>query len=159
MINKKHPGDEGITKNYLGHPHPKSNQLIEAIGTIDELTAHLGLVKFVTNEPEKYYLNCIQLQLMSFMSILSGYQENRSYITTEGLEFLIEKYQKIAPIPSKFTVPGNHEIATFINIARTVCRRAERRTVSINAPKNMLQFINRLSTYLFALQNYYEHKS
>lgn len=158
MINQNHAGDEGITKNYLGHPHPKSNQLIEAIGTLDELVAHLGLIKFIINDPEKYHLNCIQLQLMSCMSVLSGYQENRSYITTAGLEFLIEKYQTIIPAPKHFSVPGDHEIGIFTNIARTICRRAERRVVAINAPKNILQFLNRLSTYLFALQNYYEHQ-
>ncbi len=154
-MQKNHYGDEGITKNFLGHPQPKSNQFIEAIGTIDELNAFLGLIRFICPESEKNYLNRIQLQLMSFMSIISGYKDNKSFITTDELDILIDKYEKNKPSsPSHFIIPGNQEIPTFINIARTICRRAERRTVAMNTSKNIIQFLNRLSTYLFALQIY-----
>jgi cob(I)alamin adenosyltransferase len=156
MNHNFHTGDSGYTRNFAGSSTSKSDPIIAGIGEIDELNAWLGLIRYIIKSPEKTYLNQIQHQLMSYMSILSGFTENKSYITTGALDFLIEKYAALAPAPRNFIVPGDQEIPTFINLARAVCRRCERQLVICQAEPPIIMFFNRLSTFLFHLQIYYQ---
>lgn len=144
-----------MTNNFLGQPFSKANPVIITIGSLDELNAWLGLVRFIIKSPEKYFLELIQRQISLEMGILSGHAPNKSFITVRQLDFLIEKYQQLTPAPSSFQLPGDYEIPTFINLARTICRRAECQAVSLPANPDQIKFLNRLSTLLFQLQIYY----
>lgn len=155
MSVKNHPGDQGQTTDYLKRTHAKSDRLMTAIGGIDELNAWIGLIRFISQNPEKSYLFSIQHQLMSYMSILSGYPENKSFITVAGLDWLIEKYKKNTPPSTEFFVPGDEEISTFINLTRTVCRRTERNIVALDCNREIIRFFNRLSLFLFYIQIHY----
>lgn len=134
-------GDKGKTKTFHG-PMSKADQLAVTLGTIDELNSWLGICG-----PDKE-LHRIQTNLMTINSILAGSKKHqfKSYETTH-LEKLIDKLTKDLPALSNFIYPVG-----FLQVARTVCRRAEREVVKLEIKeKNILKYINRLSDALFTL--------
>ncbi|MFA4930444.1 MAG: ATP:cob(I)alamin adenosyltransferase [Patescibacteria group bacterium] len=158
MSKKLHPGDSGYTNDFANNRQKKGDCLTNALGDIDELIAYLGLVKYIVKEDKEFITN-IQKQLQTFAASLANYPHQEQYVTLTELE------QKINLLNSKFTydnqffIPGHKEIPTFINITRTICRRAERSIVQQKPDdSSIIPFMNRLSTYLFALQIYYDKK-
>lgn len=150
-----HHGDQGQTNDFQGNSLPKNSKLINALGELDELIAHLGLLRYICPEQKEIFF-LIQKQLSCYASNLANFPCGNQYMTTTELDKEIDQLNQKTPFSNQFYLPGEKEIPIFINLARTVTRRAER---SINVletpPAEILQFINRLSTYLFALQMYY----
>lgn len=138
-------GDKGETGTFHGRIS-KSDQLAITLGTIDELNSWIG----VCGQDKELYR--IQTNLMTINSILAGSKKHKfgSYETIH-LEKLIDKLTKDLPELKNFIYPVGH-----LQVARTVCRRAERELVLLNtnskmlAP-NILKYINRLSDALFTL--------
>lgn len=138
-------GDGGNTKTFHG-PISKSDQLAIALGTIDELNSWLGICG------QDKELHRIQTNLMTINSILAGAKAQRFRGTeTTHLEKLIDKLTKDLPELKNFIYPVG-----FLQVARTVCRRAERELVLLNTSSyrltpSILKYINRLSDALFTM--------
>ncbi len=156
-------GDKGKTSLIGGTRVPKHHQRIEAYGTIDELMAYIGLLRDgIEDAAMKSVLLEVQDRLMTCASILAADCEDCEVkipeIIPEDIEFLeqlIDAYDKELEPLRTFILPGGHIMASHCHIARTVCRRAERIVTSLAenmyVPEHVIQYLNRLSDYLFIL--------
>lgn len=163
-------GDAGMTSLADGRRVSKTSLPLEAYGTVDELNSHIGLlVALLGDDPSgsKEPLERIQLMLFDLGSYLAAVPE---LTIADGdikwLEDEIDRLTALAPAMHCFVLPGGTVEASQANIARTVCRRAERRMLEIPASElsepsgpsessedfsRAVRFVNRLSDYLFAL--------
>jgi len=156
-------GDKGLTSLFGGERVPKYHYRIEAYGTVDELNAHIGLLR---DQPiDKATIEVlleIQDRLFTLGSILATEQGNTKVKTpqlhAEDIEFLekeMDNMNEHLPEMRSFVLPGGHQIVSFCHIARCVCRRAERLVVFLGEKEpindEILIYLNRLSDYLFVL--------
>jgi len=125
-------GDEGKS-DYFGKRVNKGGKLLEAVGTLDELQAVLGLVGLA--------------KLQNDIGEIMGKKEIGRKI--ERLERLIKKLEKEVVIGKKFVIFKN-ERAIELNWIRTIVRRAERKSV-VFKDKNILIYLNRLSDFIYLL--------
>ena len=157
-------GDEGMTSLIGGVKVKKTNSRIEAYGTVDELSAQLGLLaSFMKDSPDKTLIYRIQRNLFTVSSYLATDQSQTqvapSYtLDAEEVTVLENEIDSIvAGIPQQtaFILPGGSHEAAIAHVCRTVCRRAERRIFFLaettNVDSTVLQYVNRLSDYLFVL--------
>ena len=155
-------GDEGMTSLRDGVRVPKDDPRIEANGQIDQLNAHLGIVRSMLGEdaPNRDLIIAVQRELMTVMSHIAtptdaiNPRELHAAEITVQLELAIDH----ANYQGGFVVPGGgSQLAAFIHLARTQARTVERRLWSLHReyPVNndILVMINRLSDYLFVLAN------
>lgn len=153
-------GDQGDTGLGDGSRVKKDNCRVEAFGSVDELNSSLGLLLTRPMDSElRAALTEIQHQLFDLGGELSipGYTAIRAEQVT-ALENLLDKLNTgLAPL-KEFILPGGCEAAALCHIARTVCRRAERRLVSLSSQENTnpesLHFLNRLSDLLFVMARF-----
>lgn len=155
-------GDQGKT-SIIGGRVDKDDLRVEAYGTIDEANSFVGQAmtlltdvsfKDIYNELEK-----IQHELFDCGGDLAMVTEKYPYKTTldmiEFLEGRIDAYVKEAPELERFILPGGSQAAAVIHLARTVTRRAERCTVTLQKKVEIntavLKYLNRLSDYFFAI--------
>jgi cob(I)alamin adenosyltransferase len=156
-------GDDGSTGLIGGTRVTKDDVRIEAYGTVDELNSWIGLVRDQTALAEyKSELIAIQETLFTIGSHLAADPEknqmqlpeiNKSAIT--ALENSIDiMEEKLEPMKN-FILPGGNENVSQIHITRCVCRRAERRVISLSKKALidpiLIHYLNRLSDYLFVL--------
>ena len=157
-------GDQGMTSLVGGKRVSKSNVRIEAYGTVDELSAHIGLlIAQLPEGHEKEVLLRIQNNLFNVCTNLATDQEDTplypsAYLPegeTEFLECEVDQIMKELPEAQGFILPGGTCEAAQAHVCRTVCRRAERRIVALaevaKITPEILQYVNRLSDYLFVL--------
>jgi cob(I)alamin adenosyltransferase len=156
-------GDGGMT-GMIGGRVRKDDARVEACGTIDELNSLVGLAIQSAALDERYAdlagrLTVIQHELFDCGSDLSYVNPgDRPYKVTpemvEALEADIDRLHAEAPPIRRFILPGGTPLAAWLHACRTVCRRAERRTVSLagatEANREVLRYLNRLSDYFFA---------
>lgn len=149
-------GDAGQTSIVGGSRLSKDAPRIEAYGTVDELNAHLGLLAAdaSTPEPQRNVLFKAQNALFNLGAYLAGTPEvNISPDDVKLLEADIDAMDTLLPPLNSFILPGGCTLASRSHVARTVCRRAERRIVSCSASMTLspiaLTYINRLSDWLF----------
>lgn len=154
-------GDKGETSLANGQRVAKTDARIEAYGTVDELNSWIGMLRAgvqVSNpnkEKVQLELEWIQNKLFNLGAALS--EAPGEWIAEEDvkqIESWIDTMQNEMPKQRGFILPMGSEAVTRAHIARTVCRRAERRMLEANAESNLLRFINRLSDYLFVLARY-----
>jgi cob(I)alamin adenosyltransferase len=149
-------GDDGCT-NIIGEKRlPKDHPLLECLGTIDELDAFLGDAKAaLQNISTKEIITKIQKDLCPLMGILAGMPVPDGGMGINYLDLLIAELELELPVTSSFAIPGENPASAKLHIARTVCRRVERRLVSldldIEAKTAIVPYINRLSDLLFLL--------
>ena len=155
-------GDKGETSLFGGARLPKSHLRIEAYGTVDELNSYIGLVRdCLTEESTRILLKNIQDRLFDVGSNLAVDPAKKMQvpeiqsIDIEVLEQAMDKMdESLAPLKN-FILPGGHTTVSFCHIARTVCRRAERNVVALSmhdeVDEILIQYLNRLSDYLFIL--------
>lgn len=137
-------GDRGTTGTFRGRM-AKSDQLAQALGTIDELNSWIGVCRH--HAPHDDELKRVQNNLLTIGSQLAGSEKRIRPGETAHLEKLIDKLTKDLPKLSNFIYPKGN-----LQIARAVCRRAEREVVSAEIKeKNILKYLNRLSDALFTL--------
>lgn len=163
-------GDDGTTQLGDGSTLPKHHARVNAYGTVDELSSHLGLVLVDGLESPQgdetetaRWLRTIQNELFDVGSDLCvpGEAGEKLRITPEytaRLEQQIDKVNaQLQPLAS-FVLPGGTKAAAYLHVARTVCRRTERAVVELMAVEEkgavnpeVLRYLNRLSDLLFVL--------
>jgi len=158
-------GDAGETGLFGGKRLPKSHLRIESYGTVDELNSWMGLIRDLTDYPKmESVLEQIQNTLFVIGSNLASDpskqmdvpQIHESDITL--LEKNIDHMEGELPALKTFILPGGHPTVSQIHIARCVCRRAERSVVGLGlideVPEILLQYLNRLSDFLFVFSRW-----
>lgn len=157
-------GDDGYTGRLGKGRIPKNHQVIEAIGTIDEASAVLGLVRaqIRARETSEMLLH-VQRDLYHLMAELSATEENAEkfrVIDDERIAWLESKVDSISNLiesPKEFIVPGDSIPGATLALARNVTRRAERRVVELHLAgeienQNIVRYLNRLSSLCFVLE-------
>jgi len=163
-------GDSGTTALFGGTRVPKHNARIESYGTVDELNSNIGMIRSQEIDPHsKNILIQIQNKLFTIGSTLatspdravlkSGKERLRIEKINEEHISLLEKEMDSMndelPALTHFILPGGHTAVSYCHIARTVCRRAERRVTVLNENEPVdpivIKYLNRLSDYLFVL--------
>ncbi len=172
-------GDRGRTSLFSGERVAKSDARIEAYGDVDELNSYLGaLIASLDGSWEDLAADLTQIQSDLFhlgahlaTTPDSPALDNLTQLGNEDiarLEQAIDRLQDELPDLMGFVLPGGHVSATWAQVARAVCRRAERRVVAFHAAGNdaepeesaileaspmayVLVYLNRLSDYLFVV--------
>ncbi|HTL83390.1 MAG TPA: cob(I)yrinic acid a,c-diamide adenosyltransferase [Bacteroidia bacterium] len=162
-------GDKGQTSLIGGTRVPKHHIRIEAYGTVDELNSWVGLLRDeVNNDATKKLLIEIQDRLFTIGSLLAADPEKSKMKLPELsmaditlLEKEIDAIDAVVPPMKSFVLPGGNVVVSHTHIARCVCRRAERNVTHLaeNFPVNemIVQYLNRLSDYLFMLSRKLSH--
>lgn len=158
-------GDTGESSLADGERRRKDDLLFEALGTLDELVSYLGVVRAGIDEKTAEVLLAVQksLQIISGMAAVPKrsklYPDSKKIDDSdiEKLEIEEARILEKTKISGKFVLPGNTEFSAHIHVARTVCRRAERRIVTCIREQShshlipAQRYINRLADYLFVL--------
>ncbi|MDE6488203.1 MAG: cob(I)yrinic acid a,c-diamide adenosyltransferase [Paramuribaculum sp.] len=160
-------GDLGTTSLVGGQRALKHSVRIEAYGTVDELNSSIGLITASPDieKAERDFLTTVQSRLFDIGSCLAcppdGEFQLSSGITPEvlsGIEHEIDRLDEKLPRMDSFVLPAGTELAARCHMARTVCRRAERRITALDESEpvgsEILAYVNRLSDYLFILARY-----
>lgn len=154
-------GDEGNTDLASGERVSKSSERIEAYGTVDELNSIVGKAASKTNKEE---LKEIQNELHIIQAELSNTDPDKKVQEEEvgRLEERCDHYQEKTEMPSGFVLAGGSEEAAEFDLARAVCRRAERKIVALHKKEELrspvLSYINRLSDLFFLMARHENQK-
>ena len=163
-------GDKGESSLLGGTKVRKDNIRLEAYGTVDELNAYIGHIHDQEiSKNHKPILIKIQNQLFNLGCLLSfdgkKSQLQLPAITKENilvLEHEIDKMERELSPLTEFILPCGHAIFSLCQITRTICRRAERKVVQLQSEQeiseNCLEYLNRLSDYLFVLARLILHE-
>jgi cob(I)alamin adenosyltransferase len=154
-------GDDGTTGLGTGTRVPKESLRVEAYGTVDELNSAIGTLLACGNIPERVNecLSGVQQRLFDLGGELCipGSGAIAAAEVAE-LEKALDTFNAELPALENFVLPGGTPAAAACHLARTVCRRAERRAWSLarteNLNENSLQYLNRLSDLLFVIARY-----
>ena len=156
-------GDTGTTALFGGKRVSKSDLRIETYGTVDELNAWIGVLRDQeVNQHRQEELIEVQDRLFTIGSILATEPGNTKVkipsLVESDITFLEKKIDSMETMlePMKvFVLPGGHSAVSFGHVARTVCRRAERLVIGLDTQEKVdplvIQYLNRLSDYLFVL--------
>lgn len=165
-------GDKGSTSLIGGTKVPKNDLRIETYGTVDELNSWIGMINDQLNDSEfKNELKEIQDRLFTIGSSLATNAEKEVKMKLpdlhqsdiEFLEIRIDAMTNALPPMKSFILPGGHVTVSSIHITRCVCRRTERLVVNmlqneLFVDEKIIQYLNRLSDYLFTLARYVTQK-
>ncbi len=158
-------GDGGTTSLVGGSRVNKDDARVEAYGTVDELNSHIGLLAEMMRERQGGYydeLKAVQHNLFTLQTLLATEDETiyarLPQLDEEEVEILERQIDTITdqlPKLHNFVIAGGNLAGAQCHVCRTVCRRAERRTVSLarqtKIDDTILRYLNRLSDYLFVL--------
>ena len=161
-------GDKGTTSLIGGTKISKSNIRIESYGTVDELNSWIGVIRdHITEALLREQLKEIQDRLFTIGSALACDPDKETKLKIpdlhqgdiEFLEKAIDGMNESLPEMKAFILPGGHPAVSFAHVARCVCRRAERICVAMQdegmeMEALVLQYLNRLSDYLFIVARY-----
>ena len=156
-------GDTGATSLIGGNRVAKNHPRVEAYGHIDELISVIGVVRAHLNGTDLgRLLPSIQTHLMHLSAHLANDSNHVTLTPVEPdavteLEQGIDQMQAQLPPLNSFVYPGPPLAAACCHVARTVCRRAERSVVALDANDLLpivVPYLNRLSDYLFVLSRY-----
>lgn len=163
-------GDRGTTSLIGGTRVPKNSARLEAYGTVDELNSYIGMVRSLASDARiTAELADIQMRLFDIGGNLATDPEAATLKMPLGvneedvavLEKAIDRMDAEIPPLKHFVLPGGNETVAFCHIARTVCRRAERRILDLGQQAGVdelvLKYVNRLSDYLFILSRKLAH--
>lgn len=164
-------GDEGRTSLGSRQRVSKDDPRVEAYGTVDELNSQIGVAVAVGLAPRLMEtLPVIQNELFHLGSDLSFPEEDKKQYDipqiadhhVQALEALIDEFNNVVGPLENFILPGGSQGAALLQVARTICRRAERRTVSLAASQpvseQVIPYLNRLSDLLFVMARYENHE-
>lgn len=158
-------GDDGTT-GLLGNQRvDKSDLRIEVLGSLDELSAAVGLARSLCETSINDDLKKIQVTIYEMMSEIAATGENVDKFkkindeTVDSLESLIGKYSAKTRVPSEFILPGDNPASAALSIARATARRAERRLVELGKRESTIRSVlfkyqNRLSSFLYIVEIY-----
>ncbi|MEA1873490.1 MAG: cob(I)yrinic acid a,c-diamide adenosyltransferase [Bacteroidota bacterium] len=166
-------GDKGSTGLLGGHKVKKNHERLDAYGSIDELNSWVGMIRsYPIPDTELNILIQIQHRLFIIGSYLAYDEENATkpvsnlpMVSDEQVSFLeqeIDRMNDSLPNLSNFIMPGGDPQSSACHLARTVCRRSERRVValseSVEINSVIIRYLNRLSDYFFILARYLSHQ-
>ncbi len=168
-------GDAGETSLMYGRRVPKTDARVDAYGCVDELNAALGLVRVTATDPLLAdHVLAIQKELILVMGELATAQEDLSRYRKDGYEVttgamvdrltaVIDELEKDKLLHFKgWAIPGSTMLSAALDIARTTCRRAERRVAALlddesaGFNREILRYLNRLSDLCWLLGRYAE---
>jgi cob(I)alamin adenosyltransferase len=162
-IATKH-GDKGDTGLIGGERVSKADLRVEAYGTVDELGAALGFARAICEDAEVRELTkAIQRELFTVAGAVAspagGQESKTTYVTPEMVEALtahVTRIESTEGILSDWSLPGDHAAAAAYDVARTVCRRAERAVVrlgetGVELNPHVVAYLNRLSDLLWLM--------
>lgn len=168
-------GDKGTTRLVDGSCVEKFNPRVEAYGTVDELNSQLGEVRTrVRLVPEvaslDHFFETVQSELFNIGSLLACEKDETFRMLPPvrdeqiaALEAHIDVLDRDLPELRNFILPAGHAAAVALHVARTVCRRAERRSAEISMRddryENCLIYLNRLSDLLFVAARWVNFKT
>ena len=149
-------GDQGETSLMYGRRVSKSDPRVEAYGCVDELNAGLGLARslsqdsFVTDQ-----ILAMQKDLIVVMGELATVREDVDRYVKDGFKLTASLY------PKDWVIPGANAVSAALDLARTTCRRAERRVATLMSGDiafntEILRYLNRLSDLCWVLARYSE---
>jgi cob(I)alamin adenosyltransferase len=160
-------GDDGTTGLLYGGRISKADPAAEAYGSVDETVADIGWARAGADNPAlEALLLEVQRELFVVGADLATNPAERaklkpgvSLVTpemVERLERLIDRTTEEHPLPQEFVVPGGSPVSAALDVARTTCRRAERRTIELKSTggevnPEAIRYLNRLSDLLFVL--------
>jgi cob(I)alamin adenosyltransferase len=162
-------GDTGMTSLTGGERRPKYDLRVEAYGTVDETNAAIGIVRLYTKGKTDAMLERIQQDLFDLGADLSAPAEPAKGKALRIVPAQVKRLEQeidamnaeLSPLES-FVLPGGKEAPSFLHLARTTCRRAERLTCELLGmePVNdvAVQYLNRLSDHLFVMARYLNSK-
>lgn len=169
-------GDKGDTSLFTGQRVAKNDQFIEALGSVDECNSALGaaialLPSTSEMKPIRCQLETIQHALFDLGAALATPRTRAvnskldmtrfDHAATELLEQWIDTMEEQLPPLKEFILPGGHPSGALLHLARSICRRAERRVLPLyknaDVTDNVIIYLNRLSDYLFCLSRYVNH--
>jgi cob(I)alamin adenosyltransferase len=158
-------GDQGETALMYGRRVPKNDPRVEAYGAVDELSAALGLArascddKFVAEQ-----IFAVQKDLINVMGELSTLPDDRQRYVKDGFHIVDAKMiDRVGAVivdlekdkslyPKDWVIPGADPVSAALDLARTVCRRAERHVLALNDPNpEIVRYLNRLSDLCWIL--------
>jgi cob(I)alamin adenosyltransferase len=164
-------GDHGKTSLFSGERVTKAHSRIEAYGDLDELNSVLGALAAAVGEPAEVRRELAEVQadlfrIGAWLATSPGSSAAAMLVPLDparshALERAIDRMDDHLPKLQGFILPGGHPSAAWAHVARTVCRRTERRVVALaaeSAPPDAdgqldptIVYLNRLSDYLFVL--------
>lgn len=165
-------GDEGETSLLFGQRVAKSSLRCEAYGTLDEAGASLGIARnVVTKDKTKEIIAKVQKELFVVSAELATKSEDYGRFAsrftpvsdemTSQLERLIDDLESEIELPKSFIIPGANLGSGWLDLSRTIVRRAERKVVALKENNEIsndaiLHYLNRLADLLFILARYEE---
>jgi len=166
-------GDEGETGLFGGTRLGKDDPRVEAYGAVDELNSQLGVVASLDlpGDDMVQTLAAIQSSLFDVGAELGTAPDRLPELTMPtldaeaiaGLEALIDAADRELPPLTSFVLPGGTVVAAQLHVARTVCRRAERRVVALGHVSGvrgeLIRYLNRLSDLLFVWARLANHRA
>lgn len=157
-------GDAGMTSLVHTKNIAKSDDRVDVMGTIDELTSHIGLTKTkIQDQQIIHFLEEIQQTLMTIMAGIADSYNMKYKLKEEDtakLEYEIDRLEALYERPAHFILPGENPISAQLDVTRTVARRAERClsqvSIKFGADSGARRYMNRLADYLYVLARYYD---
>lgn len=159
-------GDHGRTSLIGGERVAKTDERVEAYGSVDELTAFAALLGdhiAKTDAPEQFAtdihrINSVLMSVEALLAVGEGGRDKVAPIDNKHIEWIesrIDELQAQTNPITNFTIPGGNIVVSLCHVCRTVCRRAERAAIraaqSHEIDESALVFLNRLSDYFYAL--------
>ena len=165
-------GDKGDTSSFgCDQRFMKSSDLAEALGAVDEINSLLGLCKVqsdnfslpITDYQLHDVLEQVQQDLFIIQAGLAGADKKLSSDKIKNLENIINAVEEELPKIKTFFLSGGTELGALFDYARAVARRAERRVVKLSGSgkvdDEILAYMNRLSSFLYAMARFVNFKS
>ena len=158
-------GDRGESSLYNGERRPKDDPLFEALGDLDELVSWLGLIKTGIPADSRSFVDTLQGYIIAASGEIAAPKLSPQYkalsrICDEQIEAVEAEQKKLmerVELPAEFVHPGETRAGAETDIARTVCRRCERRVVNLirrgglSHLETVQRLLNRISDYLYIL--------
>jgi len=146
----KFPGDNGKSALIKGKRISKNSLVFDLLGDLDELNCWLGLAKNYLKNKNKNIIEKIQKDIFVISGQIAYAPKKSLKIEIGKLDKNLEEYIKKVGLLKSFIVPGKKEKSAIIDIARTICRRVERKVVGCSKiNKEILIYLNHLSKFLF----------
>lgn len=162
-------GDDGTTGLYFGGRTTKDDAVVEAFGTVDEAQAAIGVARAEVESGSELdeMLVSVERDLYVVMAELATAPPNRHKLTAGASQVTAEMTEAIGALtddlcarfemPNEFVIPGQDRVSAQLELARTIVRRAERRSVGVSGEESqVLPYLNRLSSLLWAMARWQE---
>ena len=164
-------GDKGQTRLFSGELVSKNSPRLEAYGDLDELACVLGVARYYIKGQElngeilsvQRFISIVAAELATSPEKLDKLKQRVDQKSFAAFEEKRENWENQTTIPQGFVVSGDHLASSYLDLARTVARRCERKVVTLSEQglmKNeyLLVWLNRLSDYLYLLARFIENK-